>query len=142
MYRTHTATNSLSTFINTSSPAFSRLASTAVSSPNRHVGNLISKMDSIPPSEIGQNVMRHLVHHRSNPNRCACGWYIYYSSVCQHVFSQISYHCGNAARPNASHTVFCRLPAPRHIVVVRVSAICDICCRSKFVRFSTWLLWV
>lgn len=80
-------------------------------------------MPNIPPQEIGDDVDNHLVYSAKNRQGCPCGWYIYYSSVCTHEFTQYKLVCG---RSEASG--FCKSPAPKNIVSgTQISAPCRLC---------------
>lgn len=82
-------------------------------------------MPNIPPQEIGDDVDNHLVYSASNPQGCPCGWYIYYSSVCTHEFTQYKLVCG---RSEGSGFCKSKSPAPKNIVSgTQVSAPCRLC---------------
>lgn len=79
-------------------------------------------MAEIPPSQMPMDVHSRLVNSPRNPNDCPCGWYIYYSSVCMHVYQEVKYECGNKDRG------FCKSPAPKNIVQgVQINAQCPYC---------------
>ncbi|KAL4791599.1 hypothetical protein BDV19DRAFT_291936 [Aspergillus venezuelensis] len=69
----------------------------------------------IPANKTQTDVLDRLVNDQSNPNDCACGWYIYYSSVCHHKYTEFPFRCG-AKISAAGKTAFCKTPAPRHLV--------------------------
>ncbi|PVH98663.1 hypothetical protein DM02DRAFT_657078 [Periconia macrospinosa] len=67
----------------------------------------------ITPGAIGVDVQARL---RINPvTNCACGVYVYYSSVCGHVYQEVQHKCGQRTTKSGVPG-FCKVPAPRNIV--------------------------
>jgi hypothetical protein len=76
---------------------------------------------------IDTDIDLRLVQSRTNPSDCTCGWYSYYSAVCNHQFAEIAHKCGGKTT-KTGQARFCGSPAPRHIVMaVKVSQRCPIC---------------
>ncbi|KAJ5363199.1 hypothetical protein N7541_004043 [Penicillium brevicompactum] len=78
-------------------------------------------MSDIAPEDMGSDVEKRRVNNSSNPNDCFCGWYIYYSSVCNHEYQKLPIHCGaKPTKPTKSGKPgkgsFCSTPAPRNII--------------------------
>ncbi|CAP99597.1 hypothetical protein PCH_Pc22g23090 [Penicillium rubens Wisconsin 54-1255] len=48
----------------------------------------------ISPNQTGIDVAERLVNSSENPNSCPCGWYVYYSAVCGHVYQEVKHQCG------------------------------------------------
>lgn len=84
-------------------------------------------MPNIAPGDIGTDVRTRLVNSASNPSNCFCGWYIYYSSVCTHVYQDVPVHCG-ARTTKSGKSGFCFSPAPRNnIGAVKINVKCRTC---------------
>ncbi|KAF2470798.1 uncharacterized protein BDR25DRAFT_369318 [Lindgomyces ingoldianus] len=81
----------------------------------------------ITAAQMGADVQNRLVNDPSNPNNCACGWYVYYSSVCGHAYQEVPYRCGARTTPSGK-SGFCKTPAPKHIVPApQINAQCQYC---------------
>ncbi|OQE06345.1 hypothetical protein PENVUL_c018G00631 [Penicillium vulpinum] len=48
----------------------------------------------ISPSQMKADVDNRLVNNSRNPSSCPCGWYVYYSAVCGHVYQEVKFQCG------------------------------------------------
>ncbi|KAF2793379.1 hypothetical protein K505DRAFT_244528 [Melanomma pulvis-pyrius CBS 109.77] len=84
-------------------------------------------MAQITPAQMGTDVFNHLVNSPSNPNNCACGRYMYYSSVCNHAYQVVVHKCGNTTAVSGVAS-FCKTPAPRHIIwATQVNVPCQHC---------------
>ncbi|KAJ5229160.1 hypothetical protein N7489_009868 [Penicillium chrysogenum] len=91
----------------------------------------------ISPNQTGIDVAERLVNSSENPNSCPCGWYVYYSAVCGHVYQEVKHQCGafqsvkyesgNKTRASARGR-FCKTPAPKNIVQgVQINVKCQHC---------------
>ncbi|KAI2470696.1 hypothetical protein F4781DRAFT_389485 [Annulohypoxylon bovei var. microspora] len=69
----------------------------------------------IAPAQIADKALEYRVFHPSNPNNCPCGWYVFYSGTCRHVFQQHPFKCGGKTTPSL-RSGFCSRPAPQNIV--------------------------
>ncbi|KGO46900.1 hypothetical protein PEX1_014420 [Penicillium expansum] len=89
----------------------------------------------ISPNQTGTDVSDRLVNSPQNPRSCPCGWYVYYSAVCGHVYQEVKFQCGayqnveyesgNITRPSGRGR-FCKTPAPKNIVQgVQIDAKCQ-----------------
>lgn len=52
-------------------------------------------MSDIAPEAIETDVQTRLVNSPSNPDSCFCGRYVYYSSVCTHLYQEVPIYCGS-----------------------------------------------
>lgn len=82
--------------------------------------------EPIPAEQINAAAEENKVQNRSRPSGCYCGRYIFYSALCGHEYKQVPLTCGGQRTPSG-RTGFCTVPAPRHIVAVRVGEFCPHC---------------
>ncbi|KAF2463936.1 uncharacterized protein BDR25DRAFT_244073 [Lindgomyces ingoldianus] len=83
-------------------------------------------MATIQPGNIYIDVRNHLGNDPTNPDQCACGWYIYYSNGCGHVYEDYKHACGGT-RTKSGKSGFCKSPAPRHNVQTRIAGNSPLC---------------
>ncbi|KFX94583.1 hypothetical protein O988_06203 [Pseudogymnoascus sp. VKM F-3808] len=88
-------------------------------------------MPDILPRQMRKDVRNHYVYSASKNKSCPCGWYIYYSSICTHVYKEYKHVCGGKTT-RSGKSAFCRSPAPRNIVKgTQVSASCRHCSKAS-----------
>lgn len=86
---------------------------------------------------MDDDVETRLVNTSSNPGNCYCGWYTYYSSVCNHQFEKVPIRCGNTTTKSGLPG-FCRYPAPNNIIdAVKVNQRCKDCWYSYISEWYT-----
>ncbi|GAO18940.1 hypothetical protein UVI_02058760 [Ustilaginoidea virens] len=82
----------------------------------------------ISPGQIGLVASRNPVRNPYGPAGCYCGWYLFYSSVCGHLFQKNPEYCGQKLT-KLGRSGFCTTPAPQNHMTARVGQACPQCRR-------------
>lgn len=86
-------------------------------------------MPNIERGEIDEKRGEWRQHNASNPGRCYCGNYWFYSSLatCNHCVQTYPYVCGQTVTA-ANHTVFCGKSTPTiHVATHKINVLCCQC---------------
>ncbi|KAH7316994.1 hypothetical protein B0I35DRAFT_434360 [Stachybotrys elegans] len=80
----------------------------------------------IDPVDIHDYAAAHKVLNPRGPRRCFCGRYLFYSSICGHLYQDYPLKCGSTTSKSGK-TGFCSIPAPQHHMEGRVNLACAQC---------------